>query len=275
MRGFRSCPVVAEGVKARSRADTFADHYSQARQFYHSQTDIEQGHIAAAFVFELTKLKKAAIRTRMLAHLLNVDETLARKVAAGLRAELPAAAPPARPVIDLAPSPALSILRNGPKSFEGRVLGVLVGEGADAAVLDALRTAVTAAKGTMCIVAPRVGGVTLSDGELLQGDEKIDGGPSVLFDAVAVLLSEQSAAALARNAAAREWVATAYAHLKYIAYNPAARLLLAKAGIAEEDLDAGCINLERSGSAKTFVNEHAFLRYWPREKTVSGDEGME
>ena len=31
-----------EGAKLRIRAETFADHYSQARQFYISQTEVEQ-----------------------------------------------------------------------------------------------------------------------------------------------------------------------------------------------------------------------------------------
>jgi catalase len=33
------------GAKVRARSETFADHYSQAWQFYLSQTALEQGHI--------------------------------------------------------------------------------------------------------------------------------------------------------------------------------------------------------------------------------------
>jgi catalase len=36
--GFRSCSAEEEGSKLRVRAQSFADHYSQARQFYISQT---------------------------------------------------------------------------------------------------------------------------------------------------------------------------------------------------------------------------------------------
>ena len=53
--GFTSYPAEEAGEKRRIRSDTFADHYSQARQFYLSQTDVEKGHIADAFVFELSK----------------------------------------------------------------------------------------------------------------------------------------------------------------------------------------------------------------------------
>ena len=41
-------PADEEGPKLRIRSETFADHYSQARQFYISQTPVEQGHIADA-----------------------------------------------------------------------------------------------------------------------------------------------------------------------------------------------------------------------------------
>src|SRR3546814_11464514 len=73
------------GEKRRIRADSFADHYSQARQFYISQTEVERGHIAAALTFELSKVETPAIRARMVSHLLNLHKDLANTVATGLR----------------------------------------------------------------------------------------------------------------------------------------------------------------------------------------------
>src|SRR5436305_3001094 len=124
--GFHSFPGEEAGAKRRLRAELFADHYSQARQFYISQTEVEQRHIADAFVFELSKVEREDIRTRMVAGLRNAHEDLAGAVAQGLGIELPEASAPARtPIEDLAPSPALSILKNGPDSFAGRKIGVL------------------------------------------------------------------------------------------------------------------------------------------------------
>jgi catalase len=89
-KGFRSHPSEVAGPKLRIRPESFADHYSQARQFYISQTGGEQGHIAAALTFELSKVETPAIRARMVSHLLNIDEQLGNKVAKGLRLkELP------------------------------------------------------------------------------------------------------------------------------------------------------------------------------------------
>ena len=53
----------------------FADHYSQARLFFRSQTEIEQAHLASALVFELSKVTLEHVRSRVLSNLRNVDET--------------------------------------------------------------------------------------------------------------------------------------------------------------------------------------------------------
>ena len=80
-RGFRSFADAEEGPKQRLRAESFADHYSQARQFFNSQTAPEQRHIAMALTFELSKVETPVIRERMVSHLLNIDEGLAETVA--------------------------------------------------------------------------------------------------------------------------------------------------------------------------------------------------
>jgi catalase len=64
-----------------------------------SQTEIEQTYIKDVFVFELSKVETPAIRARMVSHLLNVDEALAKKIAEGLgMKDLPTDAEPVRPV---------------------------------------------------------------------------------------------------------------------------------------------------------------------------------
>lgn len=267
-RGFRSYPAEESGQKLRIRAELFADHYSQARQFFISQTPVEQTHIKDAFVFELSKVETPAIRARMVSHLRNVDEGLARMVAEGLGLkELPEAAIPARPVVaDLPPSPALSIVRNGPQSFKGRKVGALVTDGTDAALLKALQAAVEAEGALLELVAPRVGGVTLSDGSHVPAKQKVNGGPSVLYDAVAVIPSEEGAALLAREATAKDFVSDAYAHAKFIGYAPAAKGLFGKAGLSE--VDDGFIPLRQAADAQAFLSACRPLRFWAREAQV-------
>ena len=232
-----------------------------------SQTPVEQGHIAAAFTFELSKVETPAIRARMVSHLLNVDEVLAKKVADGLRLkEMPKAAEPARPVItSLKPSPALSMLGKPPGTFKGRKLGVLVSDGVDAALLRGVRDSFEKEGAVVKLVAPMVGGVEASDGTWIEADEKIDGGPSVVFDAVAVLLSDAGAQLLAGESTARDFVADAFAHCKFIAHSAAAQPLLDKAGVVP---DAGVIALAKAPDVTAFVKECGKLRFWERETQV-------
>jgi catalase len=264
-RGFHSFPAENEGPRRRLRAGSFADHYSQARQFYVSQTKVEQGHIADAVVFELSKVDVPAIRERMVAHLLNVDEALAQRVADGLGLEaMPEAADAAVPTrMDLEPSDALSILKNGPESFAGRKMGALVSDGVDAEILDALRSAVEEEGATLRIVAPKVGGVEASDGSWIDADEMVDGAPSVLFDAVALLPSEDGAATLARSPAARDFVADAYAHMKFIGYVETAEPLFAKAGV-DMGADDGMVALNGKEACEGFVEACRAVRFWDR-----------
>jgi catalase len=268
-RGHRSFAEPADGQKVRLRAESFADHYSQARQFFNSQTVHEQNHIAMALTFELSKVETPAIRERMVSHLLNIEETLAATVAEKLGLKtLPEPADSAvTPRDDLAASKALSIIENGPKSFEGRKVGVLVSDGADAGVLKKLAAALTEEGATMEIVAPKVGGVEASDGSWIEAKHMIDGGPSVLFDAVALIVSEEGAAMLAKQATARDFVADAFAHCKFIGYTAAAGPLLAKAGVAMDE-DEGLIALDTGSAATDFVAACRKLRLWAREMKV-------
>src|SRR3954463_4090074 len=152
--------------KRRLRAESFADHYSQARQFFISQTPGEQNHIAAALTFELSKVTLPVIRERMVSHLLNIDAALARQVcdALGLKA-MPKAADAAMPTRqDLEASPKLGLVENGPQRFEGRKLGILVTDGVDAGVVKALKAALDKAGAAFEIIAPKVGGAKASDG---------------------------------------------------------------------------------------------------------------
>ena len=52
----------------------------------------------------------------------------------------------------------------------------------------------------------------------MAADQKIDGAPSVLYDAVIVITTKNGATALAAMPAARDFVTDAYAHCKFIGY---------------------------------------------------------
>lgn len=112
-------------------------------------------------------------------------------------------------------------------------------------------------------MAPRIGGITADNGTLIEAKQAIEGGPSVLYDAVAILVSPEGAKELAAIPAARQFVADAFAHCKFIAHNPDAAALLAKGGI--ETPDDGVVELSNGKSVTQFVEALGALRFWERE----------
>ena len=260
--GFRSFPAPVEETKVRIRAETFADHYSQARLFFRSQTPVEQAHLASAIVFELSKVTLDHVRDRILGNLQNVDKTLAQRVADGLNVKLPPASKAASEPFDMDESPALRIIGKYPDTLKGRAVGILVTDGADGALVDAVRAAAEGDGATVKIVAPRIGGVTLKGGQTLKADGQLAGTPSVVFDAVALVLSEAGCAELLKEGAAVDFAAHAFGHLKAIGHSPEAQPLLDKAGV---EADAGVIDLSKGADAWL---KPARTRQWDREPKV-------
>jgi len=260
--GFHSAVVTETGEKDRIRAGAFADHYSQARQFYLSQTAYEQAHIASALVFELSKLEHVHVREAMVGHLLHIDKDLAKRVAAGLGFDkMPDAPKAAVSVQQMEPSPALQIIGKMKDTLKGRAVGILITDGSDGAVIKKIKKAATDAGASVKIVAPKVGGAKLADGTMLAADGQLAGTPSVLFDAVAVILSDSGAKTLSMEGAAIDFVRDAFGHLKTIAVDKGGQALLKIANVGQ---DAGVVDV----SDKDAFITAAKTRQWDREKSV-------
>ncbi len=240
--------------KLRVRPELFADHYSQAALFFHSQTESEQAHIASALVFELSKVSLEHVRARVLSRLRNVDEELASRVAQGLAMDLPEKAPAARAPVAMKPSDALSIQKQARKTFEGRKVGILFAQGSDKAAIDALKKDIEGAGGSVFLVAPKVGGIAVKGGTL-KADGQLDGSPSVMFDAVASILMPEAAAELARQGAAVQWFMDAYGHCKTIAHCPGTQVILDKAGVEKDEGVVPNADLMTVGPVRHFARE--------------------
>ncbi|HUW28935.1 MAG TPA: catalase [Sulfuriferula sp.] len=261
-KGFHSAAVNESGEKVRIRAESFADHYSQARQFYLSQTAYEQAHIASALVFELSKVDHLHVREAMVGHLLHIEKDLAQRVANGLGfSKLPEAPAAAAPVQKLPLSPALQIIGKMKDTLMGRAIAILIADGSDGAIIKKVHKAATDAGATVKIVAPKVGGAKLANGSMLAADGQLAGTPSVLFDAVAVILSDDGAKALSKEGAAIDFVRDAFGHLKAIAVDKGGQALLKKANVGQ---DAGVVD---ANDKDAFIAA-AKTRQWGREKFV-------
>ncbi|GGC73415.1 catalase [Undibacterium terreum] len=259
--GFSSVAVQESGNKGRIRPESFADHYSQARQFYRSQLAVEQAHICAALVFELSKVEHPHIREAMVGHLVHIDVHLAQRVADGLG--LVQVPPPPRAAVDtkdFEPSPALQLIGKMKDTLQGRVVGILAVEGSDRKAIDAVRKKTVAAGASVKIVSLKIAAIKLSDGSDLKVDSQLAGTPSVMFDAIAVILPGSSEK-LSKEPAALQFIRDAYTHLKAIAVDDGGKVLLKAAGIKK---DIGIIDAE---AVDDFIRE-AKTRQWSREAKV-------
>ncbi len=262
--GYNSFAAHEEGDKLRVRAESFGDHFSQALQFFNSQTEPEQHHIISAFIFELSKVQTEHVRLTMLAQLANVSPDIAKRIANGIGitdAIVPATtSTPAR--TDLKPSPALSIIKKMVPDIKTKQIGVLVADGTDAKFIDTLKAAAAKGGAEVKVVAPKVVGAMAADGTLIRADFQLAGGPSVLFDATYVALSANGAALLSKEAAAVAWVHDSFSHLKVIGATADAQPLLTAAGVVADE------GVLLDGKPADYLHKVANGRIYERESKV-------
>ena len=220
-QGFVSFPEPREATdhKMRGKAERFADHYTQAKLFWKSQSAVEQQHIINAFRFELAKVQTPAVRERMVSGLMNVATELAEAVAAGLGLRaLPAPMPKVQPD-DITPevltSPALSLFaRPGDGSISARRVALLVADGCHAQELKALADRLTAEGAVPRFVGPMLGLVAGADGDAIEVDLGLNIAPSVLFDAVVLPGGADAVGQLQADGRALEFIKDQYRHCK-------------------------------------------------------------
>jgi catalase len=234
---FRSAAVVeAAGPKVRERSPSFSDHFSQAAQFWNSMSDWEKDHVAAAFAFELNHVVDENVRDRTMNEILvNIHQELASMVseATGIAvnpagtadAPTPSAPTPAGPLREDAgklKSPALS-MDKPPPSIKGRKIAILVGDGADAAEVQAALAALAKAGLVPETIGPTAGIVAIS-GKPIKVNRAAPNAPSVVYDAV--MVPSGIGATLAAMPLAKRFLHEAYRHGKPIAVAPDAEALL-------------------------------------------------
>ena len=262
--GFSSFPGTSqnneEGDKLRVRAETFADHYSQARMFYNSQTENEQAHIASAIVFELSKVELEHVPKQVIANFSNISENLAQRIATGLGLDLPKKAKAAAEVKDLASSDALSIQKNMKPGLKGKCVGILITDGSDKNTILSIQEGVKNEGGTTKLVADRINNIVLSDGSKVKAQGKLDGMPSQIFDAVAIVLSKEGTAKLKKEGAAVQFVMDAFGHLKAIGHTQEALPLLQKAGVEEDEGITGLSDAFIKAAGKRYYDREASVR---------------
>jgi len=274
--GFTSFREPIQDDKVRGKAERFADHYTQAALFYNSQTPIEQAHILRALRFELTKVQVPAIRERMVSSLVNVDVTLAKRLAEDLGMPMPKAMPKAMKAVEpeVRTSKALSLFAlPGDGSIRTRKIAILVADGIDSQAAEDLHAGLVAQGAVPRYVGARLGAVKTSAGGTLDVEVTMETMPSVLFDAVALLGSKEAVTALGKIGHTAEFIQAQYRHAKPILVLGEGEDLLAAAGVPKA-LPSGApdpgIVVASDGSASkalpAFIKAIARHRHHEREQ---------
>lgn len=280
--GFESHAEKIDAKKIRGRSDSFADHFSQAKLFYNSQSEPEKNHICDAYSFELSKIESAEIRKRYLAILNQIDKDLAQKVGDNLGLK-PAKdldeltlkfarqnhpnypITPKKPEIEK--SAALSMLiKPGEGSIATRKVAFLVADGVSKSSIDKMKKALEAEGAKAVLVSTKVGKLKFKEG----GEEEIQftylTEASVCYDAF-YTPSGDSVAALMEESDYFQFLNEGYRHCKALAFDEGAETLLENTYLKNKKDDAGLILGSSKSLTQNFINAMKGHRVWDREKS--------
>jgi catalase len=240
--GYKHYEEKVEGHKVRARSESFNDHFSQARLFWLSMTDIEKKHIIDAFSFELGKVKNKAIRKQVVDMFAHVSYSLASAIA-----ERIGIVPPIEvevPHIHQT-SPAVSQVINAKESVQSNKVAVVVTENSSENLNELIATFLSE-NIVVELVSTKQG--IVSGYEI---HETFATTSSVLYDGVYVTGAFQDSY---QQAKAERFIEQAYQHCKTIGYTKNVSFLqhiANKNGVASDP--------------KSFVHALAKHRHWVRE----------
>jgi len=240
--GYKHYEEKVEGHKVRARSESFKDHFSQARLFWLSMTDIEKKHIIDAFSFELGKVKNKAIRKQVVDMYAHVSYSLASAIA-----ERIGIVPPVEvevPHIQQT-SPAVSQVINAKESVKSNKVAIIVTENSGEKLNELIATFLS--EDIVVELVSNKQGI-VSGYEI---HETFATTSSVLYDGVYVTGAFQNSY---EQAKAEQFIEQAYQHCKTIGYTENVLFLqhiANKHGVATDP--------------KSFVHALAKHRHWVRE----------
>ncbi len=288
--GFVSYPAEVNGPKVRVRAESFNDHYGQAKLFWNSMSGPEKEHIVKALQFELSMVETRAVRQRMIGHLMNINDMLAEQVAAALgelemtavgtapakargTADSVAGAKMLRDAVSettasggVQRSKALS-MEGQPTSPKGRKVAILVNADIDTEQVHQVMQALKKAGAMTELVGPHLGTLNGPEGGLEIKKTFANTSPA-LYDAVFVP-GGAGVAQFLKKGDPHVFLAQSYKHGKPIGVLGEAAALLKDAlpaGLSDDQLKEAGVTIGKNNpreAIEQFVNSVG-MRFWKR-----------
>ena len=176
--GYAHYPGKVEGEVTRELpSEGFDDHFSQARLFWNSMSDVEKADIIKTFAYHLGKVKSRSVRQQTVDMFANVDQEMAAQIAEMVGVERPSRVQ----VSTSESSPTLSIANTSYSAKTQRV-GVLIADDFDDREVQAVLDALKESGAVPHFISDKLGMVTGSGGTSLEIDETFITSHPVLFD---------------------------------------------------------------------------------------------
>lgn len=256
--GFVTYPSLVEGLKVRKTAPSFLDHFSQARLFWNSMTDVEQSHILQAFSFELGKVNVPEVRQRVVNLIGHISRPLATAVAEQVGVEPPDKSIKQSDVTKS--SPALSLMNTNflPNTLK---VAIIVGNGYGGNALESLLESLKEVELKPYIISERLGRITADNGDTLNVDATFLTTSPVLYDGLLVVGGDHINDQFAYEAG--NFITEQFNHYKPIGGMEEGATLIQQLGIANRP----GVFISQSGSGqftRQFIDGMAKQRFWDR-----------
>ncbi len=254
--GYAEPATPVEGRVTREvQSAGFDDHFSQARMYWNSLSEIERDDLLQTFAYHLGKVASADVRARTVEMFCNVDRDLACALADEIGVDRPAG----DHIDHDLTSPTLSSMDTESSAATLRV-GVLVGDGFDDSEVGPVLQAVEDAGAVVHVVGGRLGTVTATSGATLTVDETVITGHPALYDALYVVGGTDLDQRRFDESIA-EFVRQAHRYLKPIAVAATGQ---GQAALPADADRAGVFEPGDADIAETFVAALARHRVWER-----------
>lgn len=255
--GYEHFQEKVEGKKVRARSESFKDHFSQAKMFYNSMSDVEKKHIKDALSFELGKVKSKDIRQQVVEMLGNINTDMTTEVAKNIGAN-----PPSTKEVEYDKvSPALS-QENTIKKPDTLKVGIILDDGFDSSEFKSVKDALTKAKTMPEIISETLEDKVGSDGDKATPMHRLETADPVILDAIYVIggtdLSDKF------KTQAKRYVMETFMHYKPIAVSDSCKDLLEK----EMDSEVGVTIIGDDKSVDKFIEDISVHRHWTRNINI-------
>ena len=213
--GYHEFAQKVHGMKLRTRAPKFQEHFSQTELFYNSLSPVEQKHLVDAISFEISHCDDPLVNKNVILLLNEIDHDVAKAVAINVGGDIP---PKPKRVSHKKRAVRISQMDFTPEKplIKSRRIAILVADGVETDAVEELRAAMKLGSASTFIIGPRRGKILGAAGTSVMADHHFEGQRSTLFDALFIAPGSGSAEKLKKDGRVVHWVREAFGHCKAI-----------------------------------------------------------